>query len=71
MGSGNGEKRINTDVLVVGGGMAGIFAAIKAKGQGADVILTDKGYFGKTSGAHFAEGDVLFFTPERGLVAQR
>jgi succinate dehydrogenase/fumarate reductase flavoprotein subunit len=66
MSLGNREKHINTDVLVIGGGMAGIFASIKAKEQGCDVTLADKGYVGKTSGAHFAEGDVLFFRPERG-----
>ncbi len=32
----------NTDVLVVGGGLAGLSAAIKAKEQGADVILVEK-----------------------------
>ena len=34
---------VETDVLVVGGGMAGCFAAIKAKEQGVDVTLVDKG----------------------------
>ncbi len=43
------EKEIHvTDVLVVGGGIAGCFAAIKAKEAGADVILVDKGYVGKS-----------------------
>jgi succinate dehydrogenase/fumarate reductase flavoprotein subunit len=42
------ETRYTTDVLVVGGGMAGCFAAIKAKEQGVNVILVDKGYVGKT-----------------------
>lgn len=60
------EKYINTDVLVIGGGMAGLFAAIKAKQQGLDVILTDKAYVGKSGGTHYAEGEILFFRPERG-----
>jgi len=60
------EKHLKTDILVIGGGMAGIFAAIKAREQGADVILVDKGVVGKTSGAHFAEGDLTYFRPERG-----
>lgn len=38
---------IKTDVLVVGAGQAGLFAAIKAADQGADVTLVDKGYAGK------------------------
>jgi len=40
------EEIIKTDVLVVGGGQAGLFAAIKAKEQGATVTLVDKGYAG-------------------------
>jgi succinate dehydrogenase/fumarate reductase flavoprotein subunit len=39
---------IKTDVLVVGGGIAGCFAAIKAREKGANVILADKGYVGKS-----------------------
>jgi aspartate oxidase len=31
------ENVVETDVLVIGGGIAGCFAAIKAKEQGADV----------------------------------
>jgi succinate dehydrogenase/fumarate reductase flavoprotein subunit len=60
------ERVVETDVLVIGGGMAGFFAAIKAKEQGLDVILTDKGYVGKTGTTHFSEGDTLYFRPERG-----
>lgn len=41
------QERIQTDVLVVGGGMAGCFAAIKAAEAGARVILADKGSVGK------------------------
>lgn len=60
------EKRIKTNVLVVGGGMAGFFAAIKAKERGLDVTLIDKGFIGKTGSTHFQGGDILFFRPERG-----
>ena len=35
------EMSIATDVLVVGGGMAGCFAAIKAREQGRQVVLVD------------------------------
>ncbi|CAN0286008.1 unnamed protein product, partial [Phaeothamnion confervicola] len=38
------------DVLVLGGGPAGAWAALTARRTGAEVILADKGYFG-TSGA--------------------
>jgi succinate dehydrogenase/fumarate reductase flavoprotein subunit len=62
----SGEIHINTDVLVIGGGMAGLVAAIKAKHQGQDVTLADKAYVGKSGGTHYAGGTVLFFRPERG-----
>ena len=55
------ERHIDTDVLVIGGGMAGMFAAIKAREQGLDVTLTDKGYVGKSGSTAYAEGDILFF----------
>src|SRR5256885_13380926 len=46
---------ITTDVLVVGGGMAGAWAASAAAEAGAKVILVDKGYCG-TSGVTAAAG---------------
>ncbi len=55
------DRHITTDVLVIGGGMAGMFAAIKAKEQGLDVTLTDKAYVGKAGSTAYAEGDILFF----------
>ena len=39
-----------TDVLVIGGGPAGAWAALTARASGCDVVLADKGYLG-TSGA--------------------
>jgi succinate dehydrogenase/fumarate reductase flavoprotein subunit len=61
------EKVFETDVLVIGGGIAGCFAAIKAKGLGLDVILVDKSYAGK-SGASVAAGvGYMVFNPEWGL----
>ena len=39
---------IETDVLVIGGGIAGTFAALRAKERGLDVTLVDKGTVGKS-----------------------
>jgi succinate dehydrogenase/fumarate reductase flavoprotein subunit len=36
------EKKIETDVLCVGGGIAGLMAAIRARDTGARVVLVDK-----------------------------
>ena len=66
MSLGGSDKHISTDVLVIGGGMAGCFSAIKAKGQGLDVTLIDKGYVGKSGATHYSEGDFVFFRPELG-----
>lgn len=43
-----------SDVLVVGGGMAGLFAAIKARERGLAVTLVDKSYAGKSGSTPFA-----------------
>lgn len=43
------EERLEADVLVLGGGPAGAWAAWSAASLGAKVILADKGYLG-TSG---------------------
>src|SRR4051812_18948157 len=52
------------DVLVVGGGPAGAWAALKAAQSGADVLLVDKGYLG-TSGATASAGTgVWYVEPE-------
>jgi len=59
------ENIVETDVLVIGGGMAGCFAAIKAKERGVDVTLVDKGYVSKSGETPFA-GDTAVFHPEWG-----
>lgn len=41
---------LTADVLVIGGGPAATWAALKADETGADVVLTDKGYCGTSGG---------------------
>lgn len=41
-------RSIETDVLIVGGGAAGIRAAIAARDSGAEVVLLDKGIVGRS-----------------------
>ncbi|MEM3797812.1 MAG: FAD-dependent oxidoreductase, partial [Candidatus Bathyarchaeia archaeon] len=50
------EHLISTDVLVIGGGVAGCFAAIEAKRRKADVIIVDKAYAGKSGSSIMASG---------------
>jgi len=59
------QSALDTDVLVVGGGLAGCTAAIKAREAGVSVILVDKGYVGKSGQTPFA-GSYCVFNPEWG-----
>jgi succinate dehydrogenase/fumarate reductase flavoprotein subunit len=62
------------DVLVIGGGPAGAWAAVAAAGAGAHVVLVDKGYLG-TSGATAPSNTGTWFVPpgegRRRAVAER
>lgn len=42
-----GKEIIETDVLIIGAGIAGCRAAIEACNHGARVVLTTKGLFGR------------------------
>ena len=59
------ESAARCDVLVVGGGVAGCFAAIKAREQGAEVILVNKGFTGRSGQTPFARG-LAILDPEKG-----
>ena len=59
------EHRMECDVLVIGGGFAGLFAAIKAREAGASVILVDKGFVGKSGLSPFSSSFIAF-NPEWG-----
>lgn len=60
--SASGRRHARCDVLVIGGGPAGTWAAIAAAAQGARVILVDKGYCG-TSGATAPSGTGVWHVP--------
>ena len=56
---------METDILIVGGGLAGTFAAIKAKEAGAHkVLLVTKGKLGKDSVSTFGAGVYRATLPE-------
>ena len=59
------ENRFETDVLIIGAGMAGFFAAIKAREQGVDVLLVNKGYAGQSGQSPWADSFAAF-NPEWG-----
>lgn len=61
------ENQVETDVLVIGGGIAGCFAAIKAKEQGLDVTIVDKAYAGKSGASIGACRSWMVYNPEWGV----
>jgi succinate dehydrogenase/fumarate reductase flavoprotein subunit len=68
--SGIDRLELQADVLVIGGGPAGAWAAWSAAAQGAKVVLVDKGYLG-TSGATAPGGtNLLYLPPDRELREQ-
>ena len=58
-------KHLKTDILVIGGGMAGCFAANTALEAGAKVILAEKNYCGRTGNSNFAR-DMMLYREEWG-----
>jgi len=57
-----------TDVLVVGGGMAGLFAAVKAHDAGSKVTLVSKGRLGSSGQTPFAKG-IFAFDPSSAKIS--
>lgn len=54
------HRAIRTDVLVIGGGIAGGYAAIKAADAGASVILVDKGYMSRSGQSPYVDSFLVF-----------
>ena len=50
------SKETETDLLIIGGGMAGLFAAVKGHDAGANVLLVSKGRLGSSGSTPFAKG---------------
>lgn len=50
------SEELETDVLVIGSGMAGLFAAVKAYDAGAKVMMVSKGRVGSSGLTPFAKG---------------
>jgi succinate dehydrogenase/fumarate reductase flavoprotein subunit len=56
-------KQLETDILVIGGGIAGAFAAYKARSSGARVLLVDRSYFGRSGCSALASGVYPSYMP--------
>ena len=57
----------STDVLVIGGGIAGLFAAITARDAGMNVILVEKNYAGKSGSSIMGSGQINVYNPDWGM----
>ncbi len=53
-----------TDILVIGSGMAGLFAAVKGHDAGAKVLMVSKGRLGSSGQTPFAKG-IFAFDPAK------
>lgn len=60
--AGKADFSLETDVVIIGGGPAGCWAALSAVGSGARVVLVDKGYCG-SSGATASAGTQIWYVP--------
>jgi len=58
------ESRVLTDILVVGGGIAGGMAAIRAAELGADVVVAEKGHTRRSGCAATGVDHILTYVPE-------
>lgn len=63
--SNNKRTEIETDVLVIGGGQAGVFAAVKARENGAEVTMAVKGTVGR-SGLTPGANTFFIYDPSSG-----
>jgi succinate dehydrogenase/fumarate reductase flavoprotein subunit len=56
-------RQLETDVLVIGGGIAAAFAAFRARSTGARVLLIDRSYFGRSGCSALASGVYPTYMP--------
>jgi len=62
------HRQTESDVLVIGGGMAGLFAAVKAHDAGARVLLVSKGRLGSSGMTPFAKG-IFAYDPKTAKIS--
>jgi ribulose 1,5-bisphosphate synthetase/thiazole synthase len=59
------DEEYETDVLVIGSGMAGLFASVKAHDAGARVMMVSKGRLGSSGQTPFAKGILLLIKTKK------
>lgn len=58
---------LESDVLVVGGGFGGLWAALRASECGSKVLLVDKSFAGKSGHSFLAGGSMMVMLPDDDL----
>jgi succinate dehydrogenase/fumarate reductase flavoprotein subunit len=58
---------VGSDVLVIGSGFGGLWAALRASDLGSSVTLVDKSFAGKSGHSYFAGGARMVLLPEDDL----
>ena len=61
------NKEHESDILVVGGGMTGLFAAVKGHDAGAKVLMVSKGRLGTSGQTPFAKGMFAYDASKESL----
>ncbi|MHA2012016.1 MAG: FAD-binding protein [Candidatus Helarchaeota archaeon] len=57
------REEISTGILIIGGGISGILAALEAKSHGADVTIISKGKTGKSGNTLISGAGLSIFNP--------
>ena len=60
----NSANMVETDVLIIGGGIAACMAALEARNKSLDVVLVDKAHVGRSGNAPLMSGVLSCFDPE-------
>ncbi len=58
---------LKTDVLIIGGGFGGLWAALRTSELGSTVTLVDKSFAGKSGHSYFAGGAMMVLLPQDDL----
>ncbi len=59
------DEWVDCDVLVIGAGIAGCFAALRAREANLDVVLVNKGRLGRSGYSHQMAGVLTYFDPQQ------
>ncbi|MDC7234770.1 MAG: FAD-binding protein, partial [Spirochaetales bacterium] len=62
-----GYSEKDTDILVIGGGMTGLFAAVKGHDAGSEVLMVSKGRLGSSGQTPFAKGIMSYDPATAGM----